>query len=437
MMVAIDSMSSSQPRAALHHTEVVVTGVGIVSPIGIGREAFWKSLCQGRSGVGTIERFDPSGLPIRLAAEVRDFDAKRYVAQRKQLKVMCRDAQLGVAAAGLACRDAGLGPGQIDPERFGVVLGADRICTALDDSEPSYRACLVDGRFDFSRWWGKGAAASFPLNFLKVLPNMIASHVSIAEDARGPNNTIHQAEASGLLAVAEAASVIRRGAADVMLAGGASSQLNPFDCVRQCVLGRLSRRQDDPAAAMRPFDADRDGQVFGEGAAVFVLESRRHADARGAQILAACGPRPRPATEEKGTGSGSLRRAMQLALTQADLPAQRLGHVNAHGLSTPEDDAIEAQAIADVAPNVPVIAPKSYFGNLGAAAGTMEMAVSLLAFGARLVPPTLNYRRPDPRCPIRVIHDGPMPLGDSESSALLINRTAAGQAVAVVLAGPS
>ena len=335
-----------------------------------------------------IERFDPSGLPIRLAAEVRDFDAKRYVAQRKQLKVMCRDAQFGVAAARLACRDAGLGPGQIDPQRFGVVLGADRICTALDDSEPSYRACLVNGRFDFSRWWEQGAAASFPLNFLKVLPNMIASHVSIAEDARGPNNTIHQAEASGLLAVAEAASVIRRGAADVMLAGGASSQLNPFDCVRQCVLGRLSRRQDDPAAAVRPFDADRDGQVFGEGAAVFVLESRRHADARGAQVLAAVRAaaaaceggrkgdrsnlpeRPGGCSAQigpvpfSGDRSSSLRRAMQLALVQADLPAERLGHVNAHGLSTPEDDAIEARAIADIVPNVPVSAPKSYFGNL-------------------------------------------------------------------------
>jgi 3-oxoacyl-[acyl-carrier-protein] synthase II len=421
----------------LHYTEVVVTGVGIVSPIGIGREAFWNSLCQGHSGVGTIERFDPAGLPIRLAAEVRDFDAKRYVAQRKQLKVMCRDAQLGVAAAGLACRDAGLGAGRVNPERFGVVLGADRICSALDDSEPSYRPCLVNGRFDFSRWWGQGAAASFPLNFLKVLPNMIASHVSIAEDARGPNNTIHQADASGLLAVAEAASVIRRGAADVMLAGGASSQLNPFDCVRQCVLERLSHRQDDPTAAIRPFDADRDGQVFGEGAAIFVLENRRHAEARGAHVLACLRAAASACGGKNGDRSSSLRRVMQLALDRADVPAERLGHVNAHGLSTPDDDAIEARAIAEVVPHVPVTAPKSYFGNLGAAAGTMEMAVSLLALGARLVPPTLNYRRPDPRCPIRVIHGGPMPLGNSDSSALLVNRTAAGQSVAVVLTGPS
>ncbi len=425
----------------MHHTEVVVTGVGIVSPIGIGREAFWRSLCQGRSGVGVVRRFDSAGLPISLAAEVLDFDPKQHVAQRKQLKVMCRDAQLGVAAAGLACQDAGLGPGKIDPDRFGVVLGADRICTALDDSQAAYLACLVNGSFDFSRWWHYGAAASFPLNFLKVLPNMIASHVSIAQDARGPNNTIHQSEVSGLLAVAEAADVIRRGAADVILAGGASSQLNPFDCIRHCVMGCLSHRQDDPTAAMRPFDADRDGQVFGEGAAVLVLERRRHAEARGAKILAGISSTASTcngAAAVDGTGdpSESLRRAMRLALARADWPAERVGHVNAHGLSTPEDDAIEARAIADVLPETPVIAPKSYFGNLGAAGGTMEMAVSVLALGAGELPPTLNYQRPDPRCPIRVAHGRPMAISDAQRSALLINRTAAGQSVAVVVFGP-
>ena len=414
---------------------MVITGIGVLSPIGMGREAFWAALCRGQSGVGLIESFDASGLPVSIAAEVRDFEPKRHVVNRKQLKVMCRDAQFGVAAAALACRDADIRTGRIDPERFGVVLGADRICTSLDDSEPTYRACTVDGRFDFSRWGSVGMAASFPLNFLKVLPNMIASHVSIAVDARGPNNTIHQSEASGLLAVAEAASAIRRGAADVMLAGGASSQLNPFDCIRHCVMGNISHRQDDPAAAMRPFDADRDGQVWGEGAAAFILESRAHAEARGATILArlrgaasACDP---PAGRASGLG---LRRAMRIALAEAKVDARQLGHVNANGLSTREDDWIESQAICDVAPDVPVTAPKSYFGNLGAATGVMEMAVSVLALGTGLVPPTLNYRRPDPQCPVQVIHGEP--LASSNAAALLVNRTGIGQAVAVVLAGP-
>ena len=418
--------------------EVVITGIGIVSPIGIGREAFWAALCQGRSGVGPIRSFDTAGLPVRIAAEVHDFDPKRLVSNRKQLKVMCRDAQLGVAAATLACREAGIEAGRVDPDRFGVVLGGDRICSSLADSEPTYKACSVDGRFVFARWGAEGMAASFPLNFLKMLPNMTASHVSIIHDARGPNNTIHQAEASSLLAVAEAMTVIRRGAADVMLAGGASSQLNPFDCIRHCVMGDLSHRQEDPAGAMRPFDADRDGQVWGEGAAVFVLESRRHAEARRASILArvlaaasACDRRGNGASAE---GEG-LRRAMSAALGQAKFAADRLGHVNAHGLSTREGDSIEARAIHDVAPAVPVTAPKSYFGNLGAAGGAMEMAVSVLAFGAALVPATLNYEHPDPICPVQVIHGGP--LVSAETSALLVNRTSFGQAAAVVLAGPN
>lgn len=415
--------------------EVVVTGLGVLSPIGIGREALWAALCRGQSGVGPIRSFDASALPVRIAAELRDFDPKRYVANRKQLKVMCRDAQLGVAAARLACREAGVETGKIDPDRFGVVLGADRICASLDDSEPTYRACIVEGRFDFGRWGAEGMAASFPLNFLKVLPNMIASHVSIIHDARGPNNTIHQSEASSLLAISEAMGVIQRGAADVMLAGGASSQISPFDAIRHCIMGNLSHRQDDPPAAMRPFDADRDGQVWGEGAAVFVLESRLHAEARGATIFArllgaasACDP---PA----GESGWGLRRAMQLALRQAKIDVAQLGHLNAHGLSTQEGDRIEARAIHEVTPDVPVTAPKSYFGNLGAATGAVEMAVSVLALGAGLVPGTLNYHRPDPSCPIQVI--GGEPLNSAKPSALLVNRTAVGQAVALVLAGPN
>lgn len=367
---------------------------------------------------------------MHIAAEVRDFEPKRHVSNRKQLKVMCRDAQLGVAAAELACREAHLSPGAVDAERFGVVLGADRICNSMDASEPAYRACMSDGQFDFRRWGSEGMAASFPLGFLKVLPNMIASHISIAEDARGPNNTIHQAEVSSLLAVAEALSVIRRGAADIVLAGGASSMLHPFDYIRHSVMGTLSRN-DDPTTASRPFDAGRDGQVLGEGSAVFVLERYAHARARGVPILArvrsaaaACDGRSTP----RGDG---LRRAMQQALDRAGLENGQVGHVNAHGLSAQEEDRIEAQVICQVAPDAPVTAPKSYFANLGAAGGAMEMAVSVLALSAGCVPPTLNYEHPDPSCPVRVIRGAP--LACNMPSALVINRTTAGQAAAVVL----
>jgi 3-oxoacyl-[acyl-carrier-protein] synthase II len=415
-------------------TEIVITGVGVVSPIGIGRDAFWEGLCQGRSGVGPIGTFDASALPVRIAAQVRDFDPKAFVTARKSLKVMSRDAQLGVAATALACRDARLGPGSVDPDRFGIVLGAARICTEMYDSECSYRASMVDHHFDFGRWGDAGIKATFPLSFLRVLPNMTASHISIIQDARGPNNTIHQMDVSSLLAIDEAAQVIRRGWADVMIAGAASSEVHPFDCVRRCVLGMLSPRQDDPAAVMRPFDADRDGQVWGEGAAVFILERRAHADARGAEVLArylgsavTCEPLPRSGR----IGGSGLRRAMTAALERAGLDPKNLGHVNAHGLSAPWEDRLEAQAICDALPGVPVTAPKSYFGNLGAASGAVEMAVSVLAMAAGEVPPTLNYERPDPDCPIPVVRGEP--LRSAPPTALTLNWTPAGQSVAVVL----
>jgi 3-oxoacyl-[acyl-carrier-protein] synthase II len=416
--------------------EAVITGLGLVSPIGIGKEAVWESLCAGKSGVGPMRAFDSTGLPVRIAAEVNDFDAKAYVRPRKSLKVMARDTHLGVAASILACRDANIVPGGVEPERFGVILGADRICNDLEYAEPSYRACTVDGKFDFERWGTDGLATAFPLSFLKVLPNMIASHVSIAHDARGPNNTIHQADLSGPLAVVEAARVIERGMADVMIAGGASSQMDPFDWVQHCVTGVLSTSRGDPTKVLRPFDAHRDGQVWGEGAAVFVVESRRHAEARKATILArvlgwASTCEPHNGGFPKGTGLG---RAMSLAVSEAGLKPGQLGHVNAHGVSGVVDDPIEARAIHGCFPDVPVTAPKSYFGNLGAAGGAMEMAASVLSFADGLVPPTLNYRHPDPKCPVKIVRDGP--FESSVPTALAVNWTWIGQAVAVVLGGP-
>ena len=305
------------------------------------------------------------------------------------------------------------------------------------DSECSYRTAVVDHHFDFERWATVGMKATFPLSFLRVLPNMTASHISIIHDARGPNNTIHQTDVSSLLAVDEAAQVIRRGWADVMIAGAASSEVHPFDCVRRCRLGVLSPRQDEPAAVMRPFDAGRDGQVWGEGAAVFILERRQHAEARGAKPLArylgsaaTCETRPRGG---RIAGSG-LRAAMTAAIERAGLNPEGIGHVNAHGLSAPWEDRLEAQAIRDALPGVPVTAPKSYFGNLGAASGAVEMAASVLALEAGEVPPTLNYERPDPDCPIPVVSGEP--LRGAAPTALLLNWTAAGQSAAVVLGGP-
>ncbi len=415
--------------------EVVITGVGVVSPIGIGKQLFWDSLCAGQSGVGPITTFNPEGFPVQIAAEVKDFDPRAYVKQRKSLKVMSRDAQLGIAASVLACRDAGIEDGTVDPERFGVILGADRISNPVEDSEGPYRSCIVNRQFDFSRWATAGMAAAFPLGFLKVLPNMIASHVSIAHDARGPNNTIHHAEVSSLLAVIEAARVIQRGAANVMLAGGASSQMTPFDWSCHYAIRQLSQRRDNPAEVVRPFDANRDGEVCGEGAGAFVLESRQHAEARGARILArivGCASTCEPRNGQPLQGVG-LKRAIQAALGEASLEPRQIGHVNAHGTSTIAEDELEARVLHECMPNVPVTAPRSYFGNLGAAGGAVEMAASVLAVANHRVPATRNYQQPDPKCPVEVIAG--QPRESACPTALAINWTRFGQAAAVIFTG--
>ena len=414
--------------------EIVITGMGIVSPIGIGREAFWDALLAGHCGIGPVTQTNLSGMPPQLAGEVRNFDAKKFVTNRKSLKVMSRDAQLGVAASTLACHDAGIVTGKIDPERFGVVLGADPICSPIQESETTYGACLANGRFDFQLWGTKGMAASFPLGFLRVLPNMVASHVSIAQDARGPNNTIHEGEISSLLAVIESASVIQRGMADVMLAGGASSQMHPLDFVRRIAMGNVSPRYEDPTSVVRPFDARRDGYVWSEGAAVLVLESREHAESRGAKILAGLkgwGAAFEAVNSHGALSGGGLRRAIATALDRAAAKADGLGHVMAHGLSTVRDDALEAAVLHDMLPQTPVTALKGHLGNAAAAGAVMELAASIIAMQQGCLPAIRNYQHPDPACPLQVVRDQPLVI--SRGDALCLTWMPLGQAAAVVV----
>ncbi len=389
--------------------EVVITGLGVVSPIGLGREAFWQSLLAGRSGVTQLEEFAVGSARSPFGGAVRDFDPKLYVTPRKSLKVMSRDIQLGFAAARLALEDAVLAAGSADPERFGVVFGGDMIYCDPAELEPAYRACLATGQVDTAHWGARAFSEMYPLWMLKYLPNMPACHIAIANDARGPNNTVVLGEVSSLLAMAEAVRLIERSLADVVIAGGAGSRIHPMYWI--CRDEQLmSQRQDDPASALRPFDATRDGTVYGEGAAALVLESRQHATARGRTILAqvvdyASGFEP-PRPGAAPTGS-AIRATIRQLLDRAKLTPADIDHVNAHGLGTVAADRAEAQAIRAELGDVPVTAPKSFFGNLGAAAGAVEAVASVLALTAGQIPPTLNYRQPDPDCPVQVVHGGP------------------------------
>jgi 3-oxoacyl-[acyl-carrier-protein] synthase II len=416
---------------------VVITGVGVVSPIGIGYEAVERSLALGHSGVRRLALFDTAEFPIRVGAEVLDFDPKQFVVPRKSLKVMSRLIQLAFASAQMASQQAGIAVPEVSPERFGVVFGADMIHIEAEELADAFRGCIESGTFDFARWDDRAIGELFPLWMLKYLPNMPACHVAIAQDARGPNNTIVLGEASSLLAIAEGTRVIERNQADVMIVGGTGSRIHPMSwAFRDNSLH--SPRSDEPAQISRPFDHRRDGMVYGEGAAAFVLERADHAEARGARPLAeiagfastfeACTP-------GKPFRGRAIRSAISHSLRAAQVEPRELGHVNAHGLSTIEHDRAEALAIRDLLGDVPVTAPKSFFGNLGAGSGAVELIASLVAFKTGQVPYTLNYHERDPDCPINVVHGAAAPL--RAPTALVLNQTSVGQSVALALRAPS
>lgn len=413
--------------------QVVVTGLGVVSPIGIGLESFWSSLVEGRSGIRPLKSFDASLLPIRFGGEVLDFDPKQRVRPRKSLKVMSRDIQLAFAAADEAFTHANIAAGAIDPERFGVVFGSDLIQPDPLEAAAGYRRSTVDGVFDFSLWGDGAMQEVYPLWMLKHLPNMPACHIGIAFDARGPNNTITLGEVSSVSAIGEAFRVIARGQADLMLAGGTGVRVHPTSMVRNSA-AEASRRNDDPAGAARPFDAEREGEVFGEGAGATVLESRRAAQRRGATILArvvgygsAFGRGP-----SGGTTSLAVAQSIERALADAGLSPADVGFVAAQGRGTRRDDASEAQGIRSALGDVPVTVPKSYYGNVGSGGGALDFAAVVAALHAGRVPATLNYSTPDPECPVSVVHGKPQTL--AKPTAIVLSQTPMGQAVALVIA---
>ncbi|MEO2016546.1 MAG: beta-ketoacyl-[acyl-carrier-protein] synthase family protein [Fuerstiella sp.] len=420
-------------------SRVVVTGVGVVSPVGIGNDNFWDSLKNNRSGIDYLQSIGTDDLPSPFAAEVRDFDPVAMLRDRKFIKVMSRDVQLGVASAGLAMKDTGLNPGDVDPSRLGVVYGAGRMTSHPSELLSAAEAsCNENHEFSMTRWGEGGMGRVAPLWLLKQLPNMPACHISIDHNACGPNNTITCRDASALLALAEAVRVIEAGRADAMIVGACSSNIHPVDIAKFHRFEGLSKRNDDPTRACRPFDFERDGAVVGEGAATFVVESYAHAKRRGAEIYAevlgigaGCDGRGH-ANESGGMG---LVRAIESTMKRAGIRPDELGHINAQGKSTQPDDIVESRAyrraLGDCVLKVPVTAMKSFVGHFDAGAGAVELAGTLLSLKNGEVPATLNYEIPDPRCRLNVVHGGPERV--KTRTALTVNRTAMGQSAAAVL----
>jgi 3-oxoacyl-[acyl-carrier-protein] synthase II len=418
---------------------VVITGVGVVSPIGIGNGPFWSSLLNGRSGVGYLRSVSPAILPSKFGAEIHDFDPVKYIYCRRFIKVMSREIQLGVSAASLAMQDSGLKRGSIDPNRLGVDFGAGRIAIRPEDLGDAVDRLQGDASSsELTRWGEDGMGKIAPLWLLKRMPSMPACHVSIEHDARGPNNTITSRDASALLALAEAVRDIERDAADCMIVGACGSNVHAIDIAKMNLFEGLSQRSDDPQRACRPFDKNRDGTILGEGAAAFIVERYEHAVRRGADIYAevigvgaGCDGRG----YENGARGTGLVRAMQAALKRAELNPNQIGHINAHGKSTQRDDLVEAnayhRAFGDVAGQIPVTALKSYFGNSDAGSGAVELAGTVLGLRHGLIPATLNYEIPDPSCRLNVVHAGPQSL--KNRTAISVNRTRVGQSAAAIL----
>ena len=379
---------------------VVVTGLGALTPVGNTVEEFWSALTQGRSGIGPITKFDAEAktasgefqFPTRIAGEVRNFDELKYI-DKKEARRLDPYLKYAMACSVMAMEDSGLDPGKVDSTRFGTLIGSGigGIGTLLDSHKT-----LLD----------KGPDRVSPFFVPMLIINLASGLVSMRFGAKGPNSSVVTACATGNHAIGDAFKVIQRGAADVMIAGGAEAIIVPLTIAGFCAMKAMSTRNEEPQKASRPFDADRDGFVCGEGGGVLVLESLDHAVRRGARIYAEVvgygmtgDAHHMTAPDPEGDGAA---RAMAGALADAGIAPTDVGYINAHGTSTPYNDKFETLAIKRVfgehARRIAVSSTKSMTGHLLGAAGGVEAIATVLALHHGMLPPTINYETPDPDC---------------------------------------
>lgn len=371
---------------------VVITGLGLFTPLGHDKKTIWSRLCQGKSGVKEIKRFDTSQYDVHFAGEIDDFDPKDWFDQ-KQVRRLDPFVQYAAAASRLAVEDASLDISKEDPTRIGVIIGSGM--GGLTELEAQHKILLE-----------RGPSRISPFMITKLMINAAAAYVAIHYGLYGPNLAVVSACATGAHAVGEALRVIERQEADIVIAGGSEAVITPLGLGAFSSMKALSTRNGNPQRASRPFDRDRDGFVLAEGAGILVLEDLEHARKRGANIYAellgygfnadGC---HMAAPEPNGRGAGT---AMASALRDAQCAQEKVSYINAHATSTPLGDEIEARAISQVfghhAPRIPVSSTKSMTGHLLGAAGGVELAICALAIQEAAIPPTINYENPDPKC---------------------------------------
>ncbi|MDR3110832.1 MAG: hypothetical protein LBU65_14280 [Planctomycetaceae bacterium] len=426
----------------MSNIEVVLTGIGIISPIGNDLGTYWDSLCNGVSGIRRLSSISTAYDELRpYGGEVGDFRAKELIMPRKNIKLMTRDIQMAVVAAVHACRDAGLQTADLDktdfvrnvpPERIGVNFGADLIGAEVPALLDAFKAGITGDSYDFSTW-GKGRETIAPLWMLKHLPNMPSCHITIANGAMGPSNTVMVCRGSCLASIFEGIRTIQRGIADVMICGAVGNRINPDFLSR----GRSYSLAPDSYgnAVPRPFDTERCGSVLAEGAGVYVIESRKFAEARGVKIRAAldgfAATTEAQMHGEKPTGE-AIRRAIRTAIERCSRTTpDEIGHVNADGLGTINDDRAEAEAINAELGGIPVTAVKGATGNSGAGSGAVELAAAVLALENKLLPPTCNHTVTAADCPVNVVHG--KPLAVDKPAAIKLNQTYTGRSFALVI----
>lgn len=381
---------------------VVITGIGVVSPIGNGKEEYWKALEEGKNGVGPITLFDVSEYPVRIAAEVKDFDPGQWM-DRKEVRKTDRVIHFAVAASDMAIEDGALDLNGEDPTRVGVYLGSGE--GGIGTSFQNIKTLLEKGPNKIS-----------PFFIPMMISNMPAAYVAIRHNAKGPSLCAVTACATATHTIGEAIYSIRRGEADVILAGGAEAAITPIGVAGFAAMKALSSRNDDPEHASRPFDADRDGFVLGEGAGVLILEELEHAKRRNAKIYAELVGYGNTTdayhiTAPDPEGVGAVR-AMSMAVSMAGWDLADVELINAHGTSTPLNDAMEAKAIRALfgqhTEDILVHSTKSMIGHGLGAAGVLELIALLLAFERGVIHPTINLERQDEECPINVVGREPV-----------------------------
>jgi 3-oxoacyl-[acyl-carrier-protein] synthase II len=369
---------------------VVITGLGAITPLGNDVDTFWSNVVAGESGVGRITALDVTDFSAQIAAEVRDFDPDAWL-DKKESRRLSRFLQFTVAASDMALEDSCLKLDAVDLERVGVLIGSG--IGGLDILGEQHRK-QIEG--------GPGRVSPFLVPYM--IPDMASGYVSIRHGFKGPNSCVVTACSTGANAIGDAAHIIRRGEADIMIAGGAEAPITEIGLAGFCAARALSTRNDSPATASRPFDLTRDGFVMGEGSGIVILESLEHATRRGAKVYAeivgyAMSADAFHITQPEPEGDGA-RRSMSLALKYSGLQPEQIGYVNAHGTSTPYGDRLETLAIKKVfggnAP--PVSSTKSMIGHTLGAAGSIESIVCVKALQTGALPPTINYETPDPEC---------------------------------------